>query len=421
MRQGGVQPAPQAHAPALLHHAPPTPGRSTPPEFLTPGRQLSLPTQISGFSPQTLPPGVLYHSPTPSHDQQMTALRPSQLKQLVGHSEPPLSQADQACLMHLGTQSMSQECRVGSGQVPAQLPTQLPVPVARPRDPRTLSPPVISQASPACSGQFPAQPPANSPAKSRDPRRPANQCSAVATSVSHPVEGLRHSPQISEPMTPTSPTQSALFASIMMLDSPDAMSGVLNTGDALMNSEDALMTGPSPARWHSPEPQAPFQQTQFSDTSLPALEQLLGNHRDFEFAAECEELSACMVDPESFLLNEAIQAAGQHSQQAQRDSVSPPEAQRDSVSPPLVPLSSETSPGISQAQSLARRAPSSSLESQNFPSPKGQTIFLLQQLPGCDSNESFSAARKGGRNSLRRKWPEVQPYTFCRWQLLVME
>lgn len=411
MHQGRSQ-----HAPLLLHHAPHTPGRSYPPEFLTPQRQPPQAAQLSCFSPQTLLPQGMYNSPTHSQDQHMSACPLPQLSR-IGLAGPALSQAEEAWLLRLGAQPMSQECPVSSrqlsAQLPAQQPTQPPVPpLAQPRDPRPLSP-ILRQASPVSSGQSPMQPPAKAPvqlAKSRDPRRPAHQSPAVTISMAKPVEQLRLSPQIPEPVSPTSPTQSALFASFVMLDSPDATSSVLQVGDALLDTGDALMMASSPARWRSPEPPAltpRLQGPHRSESTLAPLDALLNNHGDFVIADQSDEFGFGMDDSHSVLLSEAIQAAEQHSLQAQRDSVSPPQLR----------AVSETSEGISQ--SLALRAPSSSLESQNFSLPKSQTLCRLLQQP--ESNESFPSASKGHHSSLRRNWPETQPYTICRWWFLVMQ
>lgn len=416
--QGRSGHALQVHAPLLLHNAPHTPGRSDPPEFLTPQRQPPQAAQLSCFSSQTLLPHGMYNSLTHSHDQQTSACPLPQLSR-IGLAGPALSQAEEACLLQLGAQPMSQECPLSSrqlsAQLPAQQPTQLPVsPSTQTRDPRPLSP-ILGHASPVSSGQFPTQPPAKAPmqvAKSRDPRRPAHHASAVTPLVANPTSVANP-----EPISPTSPTQSALFATFLMLDSPDATSSVLHPGDALMNTGDALMMASSPARWHSPEPQAMtphLQGPHLSESTLAPLDALLNSHRDFVISDQSDDFGFGMDDSgerstDSVLLNEAIQAAEQHSQQAQRDSVSPPQLR----------AVSETSEGISQAQSLALLAPSSSLESQNFSLPKSQTLFrLLQQ---SESNDSFPSASKGCNNPLKRRWPETQPYTICRWWFLVMQ
>ena len=434
-RKGSLQQGHQAQAPQV-QHGPHTPGLSTQPELFTPERtarqlpptslipgMLPRPAQVPGMMPRDFVPQAMYQSSTHLNDLQIPTC-PSQLE-LMSLAEPMMGHAERAWL---GSQPMSQQRPVSSRQVSAQLPTELPVQHSQSWDSRPMSPAKspMSQQSPVSSRQVPAQLPMSQqspvssrqlPAqlpvplvKSRDPRRSSYHCPAMAATLSKPMLGLRHSPQQahnSEPVSPMSPTQSALLATILMPDSPEACSSGLNAGGALM------MT-PSP-RWHSPDTNRMShlsQRARRSESSLPPMDALLHDGHDEADFAVAKHGQDFNNGSDYVRWHERIQAAAQHAQPAQCDMVTFPQDE-----PPTA-----VSHGALQPQTVSLRVPSSPVSSQTFPP---QTVATVprhrQQFPTSNSTEGFPAASETSDSPLKKRWPESQPYTICRWQLLVMQ
>ena len=463
--QGSLHHAPQT--PGL-----PTESELLPPECTAQLQgQLLQPEQILGMTnqpayipgmihqppqtPTTMPQGhlpyAMYQSPTPSrHQRSPPQLNPMSFAQPpLSHAGPALSPAEEACLRRLGAQSMSHQSTVSSEQVyqlprrlsmqapesrdpravsPAELPiSQLsPVSSRQPesRDPRSVSPAELSmrQLSPVSSRQLPAQLPTKlhvpSPATSRDPRKPSYCSGTVAATLpdpeqgSGPMEELSYSPHLAqepEPRPPVSPFQSALFATIQMLD-PDTTSSDVNARDALTQAS-------SPGRRSSPEANLMTHlpsQRQLSD-SLPLLDALLSDNygeADFALTNRDSDLNLGQEDSDYAMFSEATQMAGQHAQHAQHDTISSPQ--------PVTAACEDMLP----TRSPTPRAPSSSLSSQTLSPAQAVTVSRLQeQFPASKSSGSFPAAKhsESSGKPLRRRWPESPPYTVCRWHLHVMQ
>ena len=431
-----------------LQHAPQTPGLAAefvvlPPECSAqlhgqlphlaqvPG-MTDQPAQIPAIMSQGLPLQAMYQlpirSPIRSCDQYCSSqLTPMSFAQpSLSHAGPALSPAEEACLLRLNTKPMSHHSTVSSRQVGTQLPQQLPMQLPESWDPRAVSPaqPSMSHLSPVSSKRVPAQLltklPVPSSATSRDPRRPSYCGSTVAATSSNlenssnPVEGLGHSPQHaqdSELRSPASPTPSALVATFLMPDSPDANSSAVNAGDAITQAA-------SPAGSSSPEINAMShlpQSRQLSDSPTPFLDALLSDNcgeADIAFANGDTDFDFGQADSDYAVLSEAIQTVGQHAQRAQHDMVSSPQM------PPVIAVCQDTL----QAQSLLPRAPSSPLYIQTFPPPQAGTASSLQkQFPAFNSSKSVPVALESTGKPFKRRWPESPPYTICRWQLLVMQ
>lgn len=446
-----------------LQNAPQTPGLATESELLPPEctaqqlqGQLLQPAQFPGIThqpayipgmtnqppetptimPQGVVPHAMYQSPTHSHHQHS----PSQLNPInfaqppLSHAGPALSHAEEACLLRLGTQPMSYQSTVSSEQVSNQLPRKLATQLPESRDPRSFSPAQLSmsQLSPASSRQLPAQPPTKlpvpSPATSRDPRRPSYCGSTVAATLSDPekglspMEGLSYSPHLAqeperysqhlaqepERRPPSSPFQSALFATIQMLDSPDVTSSAVNAGDALTQAS-------SPGGRSSPETNAMIRvsQRQLSD-SLPLLDALLSDNcgeADFALVNGDSDFNLGREESDYAMCSEATQMAGQH-------------AEHDMTTPPQVLPVTATCHDMVPSQTDIPRAPSSSLSSQTFSPAQAVAVSRLQkQFHASRSSGSCPAAKHSDSTGkpLRRRWPESPPYTICRWHLHVMQ
>ena len=408
----------------ILQCAPHTPGLVTdfellPPECIAqPQEQLLQPAQIAAVMPQDLISQTMYQSPTPSHHQRSSAqLNPMRFAQAPqSHAEPALTAAEEACLLRLGTQAISHQSTVSSQQVPRQLHESWA--------PKSVFPakPPMSQLSPVSSRQLPAQLPTQlpvlSPATSRDPRRPS-YCGGTVTATSSdlakgssPMEGLQYSPyhaQDSEPRPPASPTQSDLFATLLMPDSPDATSSDVN-------AEDALAQTSSPAGRSTPDIDALSHlppQHQLSESPLSLLDALLSDsckEADFALGNGDDDFTLGQEDSDYAMLSEAIQMTGQHAQHAQHDAV---------VSPQMLPVPAACQDTL-QAPSPLSRASSSMLSSQAFSLPQAVTVSGLQEhFPASKSH--LPAASENTSKPLKRRWPESPPYTICRWQLLVMQ
>ena len=427
-----------------LQRGPQTPGLTTELDLLPPERPAQLngqlpqpaqipgmtnqPAQIPAITPQDDPLQAMYQSPLHSCDHCPSQLTPMSFAQSsLSRAEPALSQAEEAHLLHLETQPMSHQSTVSSRQVSTQLPRKLPMQMPESRDPRSVLPAkvCISQPSPASSRQAPAQLPAKlpvpSPAASRDPRRLPYCASIVAATLSELEKGsspmaLSYSPQHaqdSEPRPPVSPTQSALFAALLMPDSPDAISSAVN-------AEDALTQASSPAGRSSPQSNAMShlpQEPRLSDSLNPFMDALLSDdcgEADFARGDAGSDFNLGQEDSHYAMLSEAIQIAGQHAQHSQHDTI---------TSPQMSPVTAACQDTL-QAQSLLPRAPSSTLSSQTFSPPQAVTVSRLQkQFPTFKSSRSVPAASgsTGKPFMIKRRWPESPPYTICQWQLLVMQ
>ena len=424
-----------------LQHASLTPGLSTEYEFVPTEHTAQLlgqlpqptpvpgiapqPAQIPGIMPENLNSQAMFQSPTYTYAQRIPPC-PSQLKPVslaqpsLSHAAPVLTPAEEACLLRLGTQPMSQLSLLSSRKAPAQLPRKLPVQLPQIWDstpiPTTLPP--MSHLSPVTSQQLPAQLlgklPIPMPA-TRDPRKSLYCNPTVAATSSNPEEGLssmgglRYSlqqPQDSECVMPASPAASALFATLLM-DSPDVNSSAEDAGNGPTQVS-------SPAPWNSPEPNALShlsQQRPLSESPIAFLDALLSgdcgeadlalanDEGDFKLSHELSH-----EDSDCAMLSEAVQMTGQHAQHAQHDKVSPVTA---AIQEPL------------QAQSLSLRAPSSTFSSQTLPPPEAVSVFRLQeQIPASGCSNSLHAVSP---TTDEWRWPQFPPYTICRWQMLVMQ
>lgn len=425
-----------------LQHAPLTPRLATEYEFIPTEHtaqllgQLPQPTSVPGITtqpaqipkimPQSLDSQAMFQSPTYTHFQQIppwsSQLNPVSLAQpSLSHAAPVLTPAEEACLLRLGTQPMSQLSPVSSRRAPAQLPRKLPVQLPQSWDstPSPIAKPSMSHLSPVSSQQLPAQLLTKllmPPIAPRDPRRSLYCSPTVAATSLNPEEGfssmggLRYSSQQtqdSECVPPASPAPSALFATLLLPDSPAVNSSEVKAEDA----ENGPTKVSSPARWNSREPNALShlsQQRPRSESPISFLDALLSEHcgeADFALANDVGDfkLSHELSHEESdcAMLSETMQVTGQH-------------AQHDKV-PPVIAATQEPM----RAQSLSLRAPSSTFSSQTFPPPETVSDSRIQQqFPASGCSKTLHAVSP---STDEWRWPQFPPYTICRWQMLVMK